>query len=432
MKAYDSLVNFISGLGTSRDKSAYNQYSMRDLSVSQIDQAYRGEWLPRKIIDIPANDATREWRSWQADNAQISAIESVESSIAVQDKIRQAMTVSRLYGGAVIIIGVDGAGEWSDPLRIDQVRPRSLKFLHVMDRHEVGIGSVNNDITSGRFGEPDYYTAPGSSLVIHPSRVIRFVPRPLPSRRMGVDGWGDSVILSINDAVMQALASSSALSTLIQEASIDVIKIPDMMMSIGTSEYRGRLIERMQLAQTGKSIVRSLLLDKDEDWQRHTTNFANLPEVVRLMLSIASGAADIPVTRLLGESPGGLNATGDSDTRNYYDSVASTQKNIIQPAISTLDEVIIRSALGERPESIYYNWRPLWQMSQSEAAEVRLKNSQSLVNVYNTGLVPNDALSTGAINMLIEDGLLPGLEQAVEGSDIDESSSHVREQFNGL
>jgi uncharacterized protein len=38
---------------------------------------------------------------------------------------------------------------------------------------------------------------------------------------------------------------------------------------------------------------------------------------------IVSGAADIPVTRLLGQSPAGMNATGTSDMKNYHDRIQS-------------------------------------------------------------------------------------------------------------
>jgi phage-related protein (TIGR01555 family) len=432
MKFIDSLVNLMSGLGTSRDKSSANQYLISEMSVEQIEAAYRGDWLPRKIINIPAQDCTREWRTWQAEADQISKIEEAENAFSLQGKIRSALIKARLYGGAGIVMGVDGAGDWSKPLDVERVREGSLKFLHVLDRWQLGIGTINQDIMSPDYGQPEYFTGPNSAIQIHPSRVVRFIGAERPSERMGTDGWGDSVLQAINDAVMQALVAPSALSTLMQEASIDIIKVPNFMDMIGTAEYRSRLIERFQLASAGKSIVRTLMLDANEEWQRHATNFSGLPEVVRTFLSIVAGAADIPVTRLLGESPGGLNATGDSDIRNYYDSVADIQKNDLQRRIAVLDEVLIRSALGDRDEEIHYTWNPLWQPTPHEKAEIRLKNTQSLMNVYNTGLIPPEALAKGAQNMLIEDGLLPGLEQAIEEADeidFDESSQEAQSQF---
>ena len=70
---------------------------------------------------------------------------------------------------------------------------------------------------------------------------------------------------------------------------------------------------------------------------------AGLPEMVRTFLQVAAGAADIPVTRLLGQSPTGLSATGESDTRNYYDMIAARQELDLRPQLERLDRLILRS-----------------------------------------------------------------------------------------
>lgn len=428
----DSLVNFVSGLGTSKDKTTANQYGFTPLTADQLEFAYRGDWLPRKIVDIPAKDATRAWRAWQAEADQISAIEAVEKSLWVQRKVRDALIKARIFGGGAIVIGVDGAGQWNEELRLDRVRRGALKFLHVMDRYQLAAGEIETDVLSPNYGRPKYYTGPNGAIQIHPSRVVHLTGALRPSTRTINDGWGDSVIQSMNDAIMNALGGSSALSVMMQEANLDVIKVPNFMNNLGTTEYSNRLINRFQLAAVGQSVVRAKILDSEEEWNRVATSFAGVDACLTLLLQIVCGAADVPATRLMGMAPGGLQATGDSDTRNYYDGVADLQTNELEPALAILDECIIRSALGDRPEEVYYDWRPLWQPTAAEKADIRLKNTQSLVNIYNTGLVPDEALRKSAINMLIEDGLLPGLEQAVEDAEaagIDETDPEVQSQF---
>jgi hypothetical protein len=61
-----------------------------------------------------------------------------------------------------------------------------------------------------------------------------------------------------------------------------------------------------------------------------------------------------------------MNATGDSDTRNYYDRVTTEQKIEIQPLLSPLDTLLQISALGTAPDGLFYNWNPLWQMDEAE------------------------------------------------------------------
>ena len=72
----DKLVNLVANLGTERDKSSSSTYAPVLLTDEQLINAYRGAWLPRKIVDIPALDATRRWRGWQADKPQIEKIEA--------------------------------------------------------------------------------------------------------------------------------------------------------------------------------------------------------------------------------------------------------------------------------------------------------------------------------------------------------------------
>ncbi|WP_238174948.1 anti-CBASS protein Acb1 family protein, partial [Pseudomonas aeruginosa] len=77
----DKLVNFVANLGTERDKAAGSFYAPVVLTDEQLHNAYRGAWFPRKVVDIPAKDATRRWRAWQASKAQIEKIEAEEKRL---------------------------------------------------------------------------------------------------------------------------------------------------------------------------------------------------------------------------------------------------------------------------------------------------------------------------------------------------------------
>ena len=80
--------------------------------------------------------------------------------------------------------------------------------------------------------------------------------------------------------------------------------------------------------------------------------------MVRTFLQVAAGAADIPVTRLLGQSPAGLSATGDSDTRNYYDMIAARQELDLRPQLERLDRLIAHSE-GLDPGALSFAFRPV-------------------------------------------------------------------------
>jgi phage-related protein (TIGR01555 family) len=413
----DTLVNLLSGLGTAKDKSTSTQFTLQILDPGQLLAAYRGDWVARKIIDCPAQDSTREWRSWQADKKDITEIEKTEKDLKLQSKVKVAMQRARLWGGAALILGVD-QGSHDKELKVDRVRQGQLKYVHVVNKQDIQVdGGLDLDVTSEFYGEPVSYTvnSPKTGIVkIHPSRVIRFLGNEIPDINLSQDGWGDSTLQSIYDAVIQAGQTAANVASLVNEAKIDVVQIPGLMQMMGTQEYRAKLIERFTLANSMKSLTNTLILDGEEEWNRLNASFAGLPDIIRMYLLMASGAADIPATRLLGQSSSGLNATGQEDTRNYYDRLASEQTNDLTPRLDRLDEVLVRSTFGDKPEEMTYDWNSLWQLSKTEAADVAVKKATVYTADVNAGLLPPEVMREGRENQLIEDQVYPGLEQAID------------------
>lgn len=418
MWARDTLENLVSGLGGSKDKNAFNQYTFIPINRAQLEAAYRGDWIARKAVDIPAFDATREWRTWESETVDVNAILAEEKRLDLKRKVMHAKIQARLYGGAGIILGVDG--DPTKPLEPDAVRKDGLKYIHVLNRWELAAGQLNWDVTSPDYGTPLYYSVgvPSNTpvLQLHGSRVIRFIGNPLPDRRLMPDGWGDPILQAVDDAVKAAGIASAGIAALIHECKIDVIKVPDLMRSLATAEYATRLTARFTYANTVKSMHNMLLLDKDEEWERITASFAQLPDLLKTYMEIVSGAVDIPATRMLGASPKGMNATGESDSQNYYDRISAEQEGM-RAVLEPLDNLLLCSALGSRPTDIDYNWNPLWQMSEPEKAKMAYDKAQTFQIDVNTNLINPDALRIGRENQLIEDAFYPGFEQALEEAD---------------
>lgn len=421
MNLYDTLVNFVSRLGTSTDKNTYNRYGMTVLTAEQLETAYRGDWVARKCVDIPAKDATRAWRSWQAKDDQIERIEAEEKRLALQRKTRVALQKARLYGGAGMVLGMrDRTPE--RPLDVEAVREGDLLYVHVLSRLELKAGDLNRDLASPLFGEPAHYEVSSEKGVvrIHPSRVVRFLGKELPDQRLYSDGWpADSVLQSVDDAVKNVGLTSSGVAALVNEAKMDVLKIPNFMQNIGTTEYKNRMLDRLSLVNTSKSLMSTILTDKEEEWQRITTSFSSLPDILKIYLLVACGAVDIPATRFVGQSASGLNATGEGDLRNYYDSVRSEQETETSPALERLDETLVRSTLGSRPPEIHYEWRSLWQMDDVQRASVSLSKAQAYKIDVDAGGINPEVLAKARLNQLVEDGTYPGLEDAMAEAEDD-------------
>jgi phage-related protein (TIGR01555 family) len=93
-------------------------------------------------------------------------------------------------------------------------------------------------------------------------------------------------------------------------------------------------------------------------------------------LNAVAAAADVPATRLLGQSAQGLNATGEGDLTNYYNMVSSKQEVFLAPQLRYLDEILTRSVYGSMPEDWTFEFNPLWQLSPQSQATVDVQNAQ--------------------------------------------------------
>ncbi|WP_299663855.1 phage portal protein [uncultured Ruegeria sp.] len=413
----DGIRNLVANLGTSRDKAASSEYHVVELSAEQVRTAYRSSWLAKKIVNIPADDATRKWRAWNAQKDHITKLEAEEKRLGLQIKVRAVIRSARLFGGSAILIGT-GEEDLEQPIQPDSIKRGGLKYLTVLDKRDLVPGPIDYSIASDDFGLPEMYTLStngGTSHKIHPSRLVIFLGAERPdSGSARHDPWADSVLQATLDALHQADGTSANIASLIFEAKVDTIGIPDLTKMLSKASNEAAVLERLKLAETAKSINGTLLHDAAETVGQKNPSFNQLPNLMDRFFQNVSGAADIPVTRLFGMSPGGLNSTGDGDLKNYYDHIQSVQELDISPNMGVLDEILIRSALGDRPEEVHFTWRPLWQMSEKERAEVGSKTAQTFKTIHEMDVLPMEALGKSVVNALTEAGVAPGLESEVE------------------
>ncbi len=383
----DALQNLVAGLMTGADKRTFNAYPITvRLTKQDLENAFRQSWLAKRIVNTVAMDMCREWVAltwddYDTDDEGAREVEQAEKVFSLRSKVEDAIRWGRLYGGAGIVIGIKGDTDYSKPLILENVRKGSLQFLHMLDRWRLAAtGELDLDITSPNFGYPAYYTVSDIAdprFRVHWTRVVRFGGEPIPWFAWSSNGyWDDSVLQHIIDTIKDYDATLGGIASLVFESNVDIINSPGLSDQLRMPGGEQRVIDRFRLAVLSKSINKTLLLDggnmtqKGEEWHQKSVSFSGLKDVVEKFMINVSGAADIPMTRLFGQSPAGLTATGESDIRNYYDHVAAKQEAMMRPQLERLYQVLIRSTLGDMPENFAFSFNPLWQTSDKEVAEI--------------------------------------------------------------
>ncbi len=430
----DSLQNVLTGMGIEgMDKSASSHFVETRMEYPELEAAYSSDWLSGKVIDLPPYDMTRSWRTMTGDMSpeKKESFLEAEEILKLSEKIKEAMQWARLYGGSGLILNVeDGLEPWK-PLVLENIKAGSLKSIVVMDRQFLHLGIVDHNPLSDNYGYPETYRISQTSLQVHHTRVIRFegVALPLQSRRQN-QYWGKSILERVYTALVRAAEVQENIGSLLHEATIDIIKIPELMSLISSPDTEKELQKRFGVAKLQKSVNRMLLMDAEEEYEQHQQSFAGLHEILEKMLNIVAGAADIPITRLFGQSPGGMNSTGESDLRNYYDNLASQQNTDLSPKMKRLDSIIYASLFGKPPEKdeLSFTWNPLWQMTEEEQANLEnVKADRDLkymdANVINEIMIATELMESGTYST-IDAKYLKELEKT-----IDEMEEEQEEQF---
>ncbi|MCP4487838.1 MAG: DUF1073 domain-containing protein, partial [Gammaproteobacteria bacterium] len=271
------------------------------------------------------------------------------------------------------------------------------------------------DPMSEFYNRPGYYDLMGGDAVllrIHPSRIVHYIGSK--RRQYGATGrMGQSVLTPIMDSLKGFDAVMANVADMTMEAKVDVMRISGLMQKVTNPDELAALQTKLQLAMMTKATNGALILDMDdEEWQQKQLSFATLPDIIDRFQTWASGDAMVPRSMLFGVQTGGLGDTGKADVSNYYDRVKAMQENDLQPAMTVLDGMVVKTALSSVPEEVHYNWRSLWQMDDKTKQEIgKMIVDRYAVAVEKIGF-PEDLAFEQVVNELTEAGVSPGLEYA--------------------
>ena len=347
----------------------------------QLEAMYRGSWIVGNVVDCVAEDMTRAGVTIKGedDPEKIQQMQASMTRLGIWGALLETIKWGRLYGGALAVIIIDGQ-DTSTPLDMKTIGKDQLRGLKVYDRW--GLQPAVNDVIQEGMdaGLPAYYTVvsdPNSGKVtnqrIHHSRVIRQIGIQLPVWQAIVEQhWGESVIERLHDRLVSFDTATSGAANLINRAhlrTVGIEKLREILAAGGKAEENLlTMFHHMRMLQTNEGIT---LLDKEDQFQAHSYTFSGLSDMVLQFGQQISGASGIPLVRLFGQSPSGLNSTGESDLRMYYDNILAQQESRLREGVMRVLRVLHMSKFGQQaPENFDFDFVPLWQTSQKEKADI--------------------------------------------------------------
>ena len=382
----DGLQNVLIGMGTGRDKSQYTKTTATIfLAQEELENLY-GEWLPRRIVDIYADQATRKGFKvlFGGDGVraeEVQGIEQVIEDLYILESLNLAAKNSRLYGGACLLLFIDDGRPAYMP--VDKRNIRRVEEIECLDRWQ--IAPVINEENLYDYSKATYYQIISGDLIneptlsyIHKDRILRFDGDWLPYRiRQRNYGWGMSSLQTVYDSFRHYWTGLNSAATLLTEFDIFVHKVRGLAAMLAAGK-EGAVRDRLQVNDMSKSIYRGYAIDAEkEELEFISRNFGGIGEVLEKLRVDIIGASKIPHTVLFGESPSGLGSTGRSEERDFAKTLADYQATNFKRPIKKLMEYIMLSkegpTNGKLPESWRIAFNPLFELNEREMADVRAR-----------------------------------------------------------
>lgn len=368
-------------------------------------------WLIDKACSVPSRDAVRNGYKINVDDGQkvdqeiLDALNNLDRKMDIKGKMVEFITMGRVFGLRIALFVVQSTDPlyYENPFNPDGIIEGSYKGISQIDP-DWAVPELSRVATSDPaaldFYVPTYWIIGGKRY--HKSHLIISIPRPVPDRLKPTYNFGGkSIPQLIFERVFGAerTANEAPQLALTKRTTALFTDVASAMLNQSAFE------ERLALGEYYRDNFQKLILNNDETMEQFETSLSGLEEIIDGQYNLVAAASNMPVTKLMGTSAKGLNATGEGDESSYHEELESIQEHDLSPLLQRHHIMCIRSTLVKdfpelktKPFTTHIAWNPLDAMTAKELAELNnLKADTDEMNI-NMGAIDNDDVRTRLAN----------------------------------
>lgn len=359
---------------------------------------YKNSGVIRAMINQPVDDAFRNGIIIKTKDAGFTEEQTAEIQYDIKNQsvmrtYTQGEKWARLFGGAGIIIDVEGDKNPALPFHIDQLKKGQRVSFYAADLWE--LNTTSSDVYGEQKPYIDDLTESSAPYVfygkkLHKSRVIRLVGEEAPSQlRSTLKGWGMSLVESMIDPLANYYELNNLTSNYIEQGKIDVFKILGLNDALAMENGAQAVMAKAAVANMLKGLNNGLVIDKEDDFTQKQISMAGVPEL-REQNRIELGASTrMPLTKTYGISSPSFN-NGEDGQENYNGMVESTIRTPSEFKWVKIVQIMYQLRFGKYPKNIDISFHPLRVLSSKEEAELKSTKLDGLIRVYDRGLIGKD------------------------------------------
>ena len=364
--------------------------------------AQRAEY--RVIANTFAEEMTRKWIEIYSDDEgkedAISAIEDELDRLDARDTFRNAVEHDGLFGRGQIYLDYGdrtGSPEGQNEVKTDlgdgrdettraKVVNRRLKALKTIEpvwTYPAGYNTTN-PLADGWY-EPTSWYVMGKE--VHASRLLTIIGREVPDILKPAYAFGGlSLTQMCKPYVDSWIETDRGVTDIVTSFSVWVVKTN--MAAVLNGGGGEDLAKRLDMLAGMRSNRKVFAIDKEmEDFANVAASLAGLDRLVGQKQEHLCLPAKMPLVKMTGISPSGLNASSEGELQSWDDNVLSAQEAVLRPALTKLLNLVQLGLTGEIDDAIKFRFAPLREISQDDQAELSSKITAAVVAAFDGGLI---------------------------------------------
>lgn len=311
---------------------------------------------------------------------KVKAIKDELTRLGARDIFYKISVIDGLFGRAHMYydLGVDLDGDMTDlaspigdsrdAMSKGKVGKGSLKALRPVEPMWVYPMTYNaNNPLKEDWYNPERWWVLGKQ--VHRSRLPVFVASPVPDLLKPAYSFGGLSRSQMAKPYVDIwLTTRQSIGALIHSFSVMVLLTDQQTILQG--QGMESLLARVALFNKLRDNQGTFVLNKaTEDFKNVSASLAGLHELQAQAQEHIASVSRIPLVKLTGISPSGLNASSEGEIRVYYDTIAAYQNRFFRFELTRLVNFVQLSLWGEIDPEITFEFEPLWEMSQKEKSD---------------------------------------------------------------
>ncbi len=360
----------------------------------------------RQPSEVMAEEMTRKWITLKAvgkenKDERIAKMDAAMRRLKLRETYRNALVYNGFFGMGIIYpqlsIGDrmvrDDPEELLSPLIVDKAKiaKGSLKGFRCIDPTWVAPTTYNSiDPMDPTYYIPQVWFIMGKR--VHASRLQTFISNPLPDILKPAYNFGGlSLSQMLKPYVDNWLNTRQGVADIIQAFTTWVLstdQMADLMGGGSGDDFEARL-DIFTATRSNRGV---LAVNKDtEAFANISAPLGSLDKLQAQSQEQQAAVARLPLVKLLGYTPAGLNTSAEDEIRTFYDGIKSAQENIMMPNLKIHLDMIQLSEFGDIDEDIIAEPESLWQLDEAGEAAVRKTDADTAGVLIDHGVLdPQD------------------------------------------